>query len=91
MEADPQMGSLPQALLHPERGGALRRRTRTVCHGACEQKEPAPIYNRRVEEAVNSLKKSLPSFTLLDEGRNPQERSCILIEQGNFTGWATCR
>ncbi|HZE86527.1 MAG TPA: exonuclease domain-containing protein [Puia sp.] len=56
------------------------------CHGACEQKEPAPVYNRRVEEAVDSLIKSLPSFTLLDEGRNPQERSCILIERGKFYG-----
>ncbi|HMH21771.1 MAG TPA: exonuclease domain-containing protein [Puia sp.] len=56
------------------------------CHGACEQDEASAVYNLRVEEAIRSLIKSLPSFTLLDEGRHPQERSCILIQQGKFYG-----
>jgi DNA polymerase-3 subunit epsilon len=56
------------------------------CHGACEQREAPDIYNERVEAAVGSLVKSLPSFTLLDAGRHPEEKSCILIEQGRIYG-----
>jgi DNA polymerase-3 subunit epsilon len=56
------------------------------CQGACEQRERAADYNNRVEAAVTALVQSLPSFTLLDEGRNPEEKSCILVEQGRFYG-----
>jgi DNA polymerase-3 subunit epsilon len=56
------------------------------CYGACEQKEAAADYNNRVETAVTALIQSLPSFTLLDEGRHPEEKSCILVEKGRFYG-----
>jgi DNA polymerase-3 subunit epsilon len=56
------------------------------CHGACEQKEDSVEYNRRVQAATDSLVNSLPSFGLLDEGRNPEEKSCILVEKGKFYG-----
>jgi DNA polymerase-3 subunit epsilon len=56
------------------------------CYGACEQKEPVAEYNNRVEEAITALIQSLPSFTLLDEGRHPEEKSCILVEKGRFYG-----
>jgi len=56
------------------------------CDGACEHKEAPEVYNRRVEEAVTFVISSLPSFTVLDEGRHPEEKSCILVEQGRFYG-----
>jgi len=56
------------------------------CHGACEHKESAETYNLRVQEAIDGLVKSLPSFTLVDEGRHPEEKSCILVEQGRLYG-----
>ncbi len=56
------------------------------CQGACEQKEEPASYNRRAEQAIQSLKKELPSFTLIDEGRHAEEQSCILIEEGKFYG-----
>ena len=56
------------------------------CEGACEQREPPDSYNRRVEDAVGALLKSLPSFSLLDRGRHADEKSCILIEQGRLYG-----
>lgn len=56
------------------------------CHGACEHKESPETYNQRVRQAVEGLIKSLPTFTLLDEGRHPEEKSCILVEQGRFYG-----
>jgi DNA polymerase III subunit epsilon len=57
-----------------------------TCHGACEQRETPVSYNRRVGDAVASLQQALPSFALLDAGRHGDEKSCILIEQGQFYG-----
>jgi DNA polymerase-3 subunit epsilon len=56
------------------------------CDGACEHKESPASYNNRVEAAITALVNSLPSFTLMDEGRHPEEKSCILIEQGRLYG-----
>ena len=56
------------------------------CYGACEQRESPASYNERVEVAITALVKSLPSFTLMDEGRHPEEKSCILVEQGRLYG-----
>jgi len=56
------------------------------CKGACDHKESAAQYNLRVDNAVESLMKSLPSFTLLDQGRHPDEKSCILVEKGKLYG-----
>ncbi|HVM86798.1 MAG TPA: exonuclease domain-containing protein [Puia sp.] len=56
------------------------------CFGACGHMESAAIYNGRVKAAIESLQKALPTFTLIDEGRNHNEQSCILVEQGKFYG-----
>ncbi len=56
------------------------------CFGACEQKESIKNYNERVQNAIESLKNRLPSFTLIGEGRTRNEQSCILIERGKFYG-----
>lgn len=56
------------------------------CKGACEHKEIPAEYNRRLDLAIESLQKSLPSFTLVDDGRHPEEKSCILVEKGRFYG-----
>ena len=57
-----------------------------TCHGACERQEGPDQYNQRVEAAMTALLQNLPSFTLLDEGRHPEEKSCILVEQGRLYG-----
>jgi DNA polymerase-3 subunit epsilon len=56
------------------------------CHGACEQKESAEMYNSRLMEAMQSLKNALPSFIIRDTGRDSSEESCVLIENGRFFG-----
>ena len=56
------------------------------CKGACEQKESAGKYNERVQECIRHIEKELPTFALIDEGLDPQEQSCILIEKGRFYG-----
>jgi DNA polymerase-3 subunit epsilon len=55
------------------------------CYGACEQKEPPAIYNKRVQEAADSLR-TKPSFAIMDKGINGEDRSCILVWEGNFYG-----
>jgi len=56
------------------------------CSGACAQHEDATLYNQRVQEALYSLQKALPSFIIRDKGRNASEESCVLIENGRFYG-----
>lgn len=56
------------------------------CLGACEQQEPATLYNARVEEAIGYLEQLLPSFAVVDSGMLAEQQSCILIEKGRFYG-----
>jgi DNA polymerase-3 subunit epsilon len=53
---------------------------------ACEGVEAPNDYNKKVNAAIDQLKKALPTFAIRDEGRNGEEHSCILIEEGRFYG-----
>ncbi len=55
------------------------------CFGACEQKELAAEYNARVKRAADSLR-SQPSFAIIDKGLINEDRSCILVIEGEFYG-----
>ena len=55
------------------------------CSGACDQKEKAEIYNKRVDEAIQSLSLK-PSFAIVDKGVNGDDRSCILVLNGKLFG-----
>jgi DNA polymerase-3 subunit epsilon len=55
------------------------------CFGACEQKEGPVAYNNRVLEAIDSLKIK-PSFVIIEDGLNAEEKSCILVLNGKFYG-----
>jgi len=55
------------------------------CHGACEGKEAALLYNDRVLQAIASLTQR-PSYVVLDEGLSEDEQSCIMVVQGSFFG-----
>ena len=57
-----------------------------TCNGACEQLENWPEYNTRVDAAIDYMQHILPSYALVDEGKDPGEQSCILIEKGRFYG-----
>lgn len=56
------------------------------CHGACLGLEHPYSYNTRVKAAIAHLKSSLPSFAIIDSGRNEEEQSCLWVEQGKFYG-----
>jgi len=56
------------------------------CHGACLGLEHPYSYNLRVKAAIAHLKSALPSFALIDSGRNGEEQSCLWVEEGKFHG-----
>lgn len=53
---------------------------------ACNGMEETDVYNDRVTIALSSLKMQLPTFAVRDKGRNYDEQSCLLIENGRFYG-----
>lgn len=57
-----------------------------TCSGACRGEISAALYNIRVKAAIDGLSANLPSFALLDTGRDEEEQSCIWVEKGNFYG-----
>jgi len=56
------------------------------CVGDCCHPDGPEAYNNRVDEAMQWISKSLPTLALIDDGRNVDEQSVILIEGGTFKG-----
>lgn len=46
----------------------------------------AASHNERVQQAVNFVRDSKPSYIILDKGRTNDEKSCIYIKDGHFYG-----
>ncbi|MES2652415.1 MAG: exonuclease domain-containing protein [Bacteroidota bacterium] len=57
-----------------------------TCFGACIGEESSAIYNFRVKRAIKQLQDLLPSFALIDKGRDDNEKSCLWVEKGKFYG-----
>jgi DNA polymerase-3 subunit epsilon len=55
------------------------------CHGACEQLEKPELYNKRVIDALQSLKER-PSYIVFDKGLKEEQLSCVVVEQGSLVG-----
>jgi DNA polymerase-3 subunit epsilon len=53
---------------------------------ACQVTETTKRYNGRVNKALAHLKAALSTFAIRDKGRNDDEHSYILIENGEFYG-----
>jgi DNA polymerase III subunit epsilon len=43
-------------------------------------------YNKKVNNALNSLQTALPTFAVVEDGLQPYEKFCLLIEKGIFYG-----
>ncbi len=56
------------------------------CLGACIQEEVAVDYNQRVQEVIDTYSFEMKNLAIVDRGRDIDERSVILIENGIFTG-----
>lgn len=57
------------------------------CKGACCGDESVEEYNVRVKEAITSFDNDDRSFAIIGEGRNEDELSLILVENGNYLGF----
>lgn len=56
------------------------------CDGACIEKEPQENYNKRVNQLINKNSYQSKNLVIIDKGRDVDERSAILIENGIFKG-----
>lgn len=57
------------------------------CYGICADKEEAETYNKRVIKILNQFKFPHNQFIIFDRGRNHEERSIILVENGKYCGY----
>ena len=58
------------------------------CDGACIGEITPEIYNLRVQQFISENSFENKSMVLIDRGRNVNERSAILIENGIYKGYA---
>jgi len=56
------------------------------CFGACSGIETVTVYNKKLNAALADIQKQQPSFALIDEGRDANEFSCLIVEKGQFYG-----
>ena len=56
------------------------------CDGACIQKEAPEDYNRRVQQLIDKNSYKSKNLVVIDKGRDIDERSAILIENGVYNG-----
>lgn len=57
------------------------------CNGACVQKEAVKEYNKRAEALLSGFKLDNGNMLIIDEGRDPAERSVVRIEKGMYLGY----
>lgn len=57
------------------------------CGGACVQKEAPEMYNQRVQDFLVKNSYQNQHMLIIDKGRNIDERSVILIENGSYKGY----
>lgn len=57
-----------------------------ACEGACIQKEAPELYNKRVQDLIDKNSYSNKNMVIIDRGRDVDEHSAILIENGIFKG-----
>lgn len=58
------------------------------CYGACIGEEEVETYNERVLEAITYLQKTVKdSFFIIDQGREAEEKSVVMVEGGEVTGY----
>jgi DNA polymerase-3 subunit epsilon len=57
------------------------------CLGACIEEESTVSYNSRIENFISHLTFEGKSFFILDKGRNKNEKSIVLVENGHYRGY----
>jgi len=57
-----------------------------TCHGACVEAEVPQEYNIRVKEFIDKYSYKNQNMLIVDHGRDIDEKSALLIEDGEFKG-----
>ncbi len=57
------------------------------CIGACSRQEHPKIYNERVKNCIKNYSFEQQNFVLIDKGRNIEEKSAVLVENGLLKGY----
>jgi DNA polymerase III subunit epsilon len=57
------------------------------CLGACIGKEHHLEYNERAQRVISRLQYNRSNFLIVDRGRNTEEKSLVLVENGKYTGY----
>ncbi|WP_298514684.1 exonuclease domain-containing protein [uncultured Kordia sp.] len=57
------------------------------CQGACIKEETPESYNKRALQAIEKYSYSNKDMLIIDRGRHHDERSAILIENGEYKGY----
>ena len=57
------------------------------CNGACIQQESVKVYNKRVDDLLAGFRFDHGNMLIIDQGRDPEERSIIRVEKGMYMGF----
>jgi len=57
------------------------------CKGSCQGVEPSEKYNKRAQKAIDSFFEAGESVAIIGQGRKLEEKSLVLIENGNYVGF----
>lgn len=57
------------------------------CNGACMGVESVNTYNSRAQAAIDSLHEKGNSVAIIGRGRNQDEQSLVLVDEGNYMGY----
>ncbi len=57
------------------------------CKGICRNEELAEDYNKRVQRAISYISNDSRSYVITEKGRNKDEQSFVLIENGVYIGY----
>jgi DNA polymerase III subunit epsilon len=58
-----------------------------TCKGACQGVETAKKYNKRAQKAIDSFFEAGETVAIVGKGRKPDEKSVVLVENGNYQGF----
>lgn len=57
------------------------------CKGACQGVEKVKKYNKRVQKAIDAFFEAGQTVAIVGKGRRPEEKSVVLVENGNYLGF----
>jgi DNA polymerase-3 subunit epsilon len=60
------------------------------CHGGCMGVEHPAVYNLRIEQAISSFHDAGETVAIIGRGRNIEEQSLVLVENGVYVGFGFC-